>query len=226
MSRTSEDSVRRFKWDEYNIVFEWSPSPRWRVPELGITVSVGRTKDLTFSPSEMLSCFQRTTELLKARLKSFKRTEDHPLPLRSLIDQMVMADTEVTIPVAAKLLGGSPQTIRRAIDRGDLAGRKTPGGKRFVKLRTVAEARVKLYGGGHGRAAIEGGPVSTNAGETPLRAGDFARLIGLSRSKFYRVIEGLVALGVITPLLSAGRQRKYLASDVHKVRATLTARFE
>lgn len=160
----------------------------WVVPELEIKVHFVNPE------LEMLQAWRTLLSMVKHRLAQIERDgHDHPRPVH-LTRGMARSEREVGMRAAAKALRLDQGTVRRLIEAGDLPARRTRGGKgRRGNYRITLDA-ILSYQARQDLAVKEASPPLHNprhaTGAKPeklLRAGELARLAGVSRSTLYRM---------------------------------------
>lgn len=114
-------------------------------PDLGVTVVEPFPKDGKLSAQFMVRVGITVGKTWAKMAGELKRIEAAklPYPEPSFIKYATAKHSDwLSVPELAKLSGDSKNTIRRAIDRGDLEAEKSPGGHRSIPV-LAAKAYLK-----------------------------------------------------------------------------------
>ena len=180
--------------------------------------------------SEMVHAWKTILSMAKRALSELQReNRDHPRPLH-LTKGMSRLEREVGMRASARALKMSPASVRALIESGQLQARRTRGGKcRRGNYRITLDAilvyqekvAVTVYGSQSADSTSTAQPKPKKALATPLlRAGELARLTGVSRSTIYRMKRRELISGVLV----ASREERFAESAVDIIRARAAKR--
>lgn len=142
--------IARHRVDDYTYIFAFVRTaihqmrPVWQVPEFSLAVHIPQDSEGLFTGSDLLNALVEIRKRVRQKLDSTPENKSHPTPLKKFLHSPNPADEEVSVGKAAKLLVISEGAVRALCDNGILETRKTEGGKRLIRLGSVAVYRAAM----------------------------------------------------------------------------------